>query len=258
MKAGTVLVYPEGFEHQPEACIANGTDDLPRPARLDVPVRRQGPASRWSSTRRSTWRCPPGDALKLDPDETGWVLPENARRLVPGSSWGTFTIACTIPIALFVGWYMYQFPQGEDRRGVDPGRGRRAGRDGRRGVRAGLAAGAVLLAVARRDDLRAGGLRLRRGGAAGLALALPARLSVELPQDRHDLAAGRRRDRGQPEAARRRRSAPTSPRAAGRISTGRSSPMSSFASCAARSRGFTRWSPRARRPRWSTARATSG
>jgi carbon starvation protein len=33
--------------------------------------------------------------------------------LVPGSSWGTFTIACTIPIALFVGWYMYRLRKGK-------------------------------------------------------------------------------------------------------------------------------------------------
>lgn len=33
-------------------------------------------------------------------------------RLVPGSSWGTFTIACTIPIALFVGFYMYKLRPG--------------------------------------------------------------------------------------------------------------------------------------------------
>jgi len=39
-------------------------------------------------------------------------LPPGAVRLVPGSSWGTFTIACTIPIALFVGWYMYRFRRG--------------------------------------------------------------------------------------------------------------------------------------------------
>jgi carbon starvation protein len=29
------------------------------------------------------------------------------------SSWGTFTIACTIPIALFVGWYMFRFRKGK-------------------------------------------------------------------------------------------------------------------------------------------------
>ncbi len=35
-----------------------------------------------------------------------------AVQLVPGSSWGTFTIACTIPIALFVGLYMYKLRKG--------------------------------------------------------------------------------------------------------------------------------------------------
>ena len=39
-------------------------------------------------------------------------VPEKAYELIRGSSWGTFTIACTIPIALFVGWYMYRFRKG--------------------------------------------------------------------------------------------------------------------------------------------------
>jgi carbon starvation protein len=39
-------------------------------------------------------------------------LPAGTRRLVPGSSWGTFTIACTIPIALAVGLYMYRLRKG--------------------------------------------------------------------------------------------------------------------------------------------------
>jgi carbon starvation protein len=33
-------------------------------------------------------------------------------QVVPGSSWGTFTIACTIPIALFVGLWMYKIRKG--------------------------------------------------------------------------------------------------------------------------------------------------
>jgi carbon starvation protein len=40
------------------------------------------------------------------------VLPEGAKRIVPGSSWGTFTIFCTIPIALLVGLYMYRIRKG--------------------------------------------------------------------------------------------------------------------------------------------------
>jgi carbon starvation protein len=39
-------------------------------------------------------------------------LPADSRQLVPGSSWGTFTIACTIPIALFVSFWMYRFRKG--------------------------------------------------------------------------------------------------------------------------------------------------
>ncbi len=36
------------------------------------------------------------------------ILPANSYQVVPGSSWGTFTIACTIPIALLVGLWMYR------------------------------------------------------------------------------------------------------------------------------------------------------
>ncbi len=41
-----------------------------------------------------------------------FVVPEKSFELVRGSSWGTFTIFCTIPIALFVGLYMYRFRKG--------------------------------------------------------------------------------------------------------------------------------------------------
>jgi carbon starvation protein len=40
------------------------------------------------------------------------ILPPDAHLLVPGSSWGTFTIACTIPIALLVGLWMYKIRKG--------------------------------------------------------------------------------------------------------------------------------------------------
>lgn len=39
-------------------------------------------------------------------------LPAGAFESVPGSSWGSFTIFCTIPIALFVGFYMYRLRPG--------------------------------------------------------------------------------------------------------------------------------------------------
>ena len=58
-------------------------------------------------------------------------------------------------------------------------------------------------------------LRLHRLGAAGVAAAGAARLPQLVHQDRHHLAARRRRHRRQPRAARCRRS-PSSPAAAGR------------------------------------------
>ena len=42
-----------------------------------------------------------------------YPLPEGSRRLIRGSSWGVFTIACTVPIALFVGLWMYKIRKGK-------------------------------------------------------------------------------------------------------------------------------------------------
>ena len=116
MKAGTVLVYPAGRRASSRRCI---------------------PAARRSTTfpPGSTYRFGDGPGQTMvfhepfdlavparlapearTPTATGWILPEGAKRLVPGSSWGTFTIACTIPIALFVGWYMYRFRKGKSSR----------------------------------------------------------------------------------------------------------------------------------------------
>ena len=44
--------------------------------------------------------------------DSDWHLEGTWHQLVPGSSWGTFTIACTIPIALFIGLYMYRIRKG--------------------------------------------------------------------------------------------------------------------------------------------------
>jgi len=44
--------------------------------------------------------------------ETTCVLPAGCAQVIPGSSWGTFTIAATIPIALLVGLWMYRIRPG--------------------------------------------------------------------------------------------------------------------------------------------------
>lgn len=110
MKAGTVLVYPEGSDVT-TTMTRNG------PRVYDVPPRSTyqfGAEAGESMVINEPFRLavPGGESLRANPEGPGFVLPEQARRLVPGSSWGTFTIAMTIPIALFVGWYMYRIRKG--------------------------------------------------------------------------------------------------------------------------------------------------
>ena len=103
-----------------------------------------------------------------------------------GSPWGAFTVFCTIPIALIMGLY---------RRFIRPGR---VGEMSLIGVVLLLAslvygqtvsrdAGAGGVVHAERADAGAGRHRLRllRVGPAGVAAARAARLSLDLPEDRH-------------------------------------------------------------------------
>ena len=56
---------------------------------------------------------PSGGDTPLRPNAQGVItLPEGATQAVPGSSWGTFTIACTVPVALLIGLYMYKIRKG--------------------------------------------------------------------------------------------------------------------------------------------------
>ena len=91
------------------------------------------------------------------------------------------------------GWYMYRFRKGKVVEASLVGRRGGPGGDGRRGVDPRARALERFFSLSRDQTiLRHRRLRVRRLGPAGLAAALPARLPVELPQDRHDRAAGRR------------------------------------------------------------------
>ncbi len=111
MKAGTTLVFPEG------AGIVKATDSGSRV--YEIPPESRfvyGETADEAMTFNEGFKLavPADKALEKAPDGSpGWVLPKKAERLVPGSSWGTFTIACTVPIALGVGWYMYRFRKGK-------------------------------------------------------------------------------------------------------------------------------------------------
>ena len=105
---GNALLYP-GPELVP---AANGTYQVPENSRL---VTSDGTTVLFTSGFQL--RVPPGTALRELPSfhlHGHYVsLPAGSVRLVPGSSWGTFTIACTIPIALLVGLWMYKIRPGK-------------------------------------------------------------------------------------------------------------------------------------------------
>mgnify|MGYP006275261659 FL=1 len=53
------------------------------------------------------------DGVKPPSFSGPWVLPAGSAQVIPGSSWGLFTIACTIPIALLVSAHMYWLRPGK-------------------------------------------------------------------------------------------------------------------------------------------------
>lgn len=72
------------------------------------------PGTHAESRRPEPFRVhtPPGADVQIVGDRVAISLPQGAKQAIPGSSWGTFTIACTIPIALFVGLWMYRIRKG--------------------------------------------------------------------------------------------------------------------------------------------------
>jgi carbon starvation protein len=102
--AGSVVHLPEGAP--PPVADANGLIHVPAHSTLS-----------WNGGK-SSMAIGEEFVLKLPPSETAAVsassieLRPGSVRLNPGSSWGTFTITCTIPIALLVGLWMYKIRPG--------------------------------------------------------------------------------------------------------------------------------------------------
>ncbi len=191
------------------------------------------------------------------PPARAWSLPARRVRLVPGSSWGTFTIACTIPIALFVGWYMYRLRRGK--------------------ILEASLIGAVLVLGATVAGVLMPGSKLEPyfslsrdstvfalAGYGFVAAVLPVWLLL-CPRDYLStflkigtillLVGGVLIVNPKLEAP---AVSPYFSQGAAPTSMVRSSRMSSSASCAGRFPDSIRWSHRERRPRWSIARATCG
>ena len=108
LAAGTVFHLPA--EGQVELSTADGRHMATLPEQTRIAY------TNGSSVVRSeafTIAAPVTDAATpFTPQDRAITLPEGVTQAVPGSSWGTFTIACTVPIALLVGLYMYVLRKG--------------------------------------------------------------------------------------------------------------------------------------------------
>jgi len=108
LPAGTVFHLPETGEVALSTADGRHTATLPEQTRIEY--------TNGSSVVRSeafTIATPATEAASpFTAQQRAMTLPEGVTQAVPGSSWGTFTIACTVPIALLVGLYMYVLRKG--------------------------------------------------------------------------------------------------------------------------------------------------
>ena len=157
------------------------------------------------------------------------------------SPWGVFTVAATIPIAMFMGGYLRLLRVGQGAGSLGDRRGAAAARGVGRAVRSRRCRRWHEVFHAQGRAARVGDHRLRlcRQRAAGLAAARAARLPQHVHEARHDRRAGARH------AARAAGSADAGAHASSSMAPGRSCRASSSRSAsspsrAARSAAFTR------------------
>jgi carbon starvation protein len=105
---GTRIALKAGAEPAPVSGEGGRVFEIPEGARVLYPGQKEAEAVEWGEAFRL--KLPEGKGLAGD--RGVWKVPGGTELQTPGSSWGTFTIFCTIPIALFVGFYMYRFRKG--------------------------------------------------------------------------------------------------------------------------------------------------
>jgi carbon starvation protein len=120
---GEEVAFPAGTRIDvPDSTTVSEVAEVPTPGRVTYEV-RGGCTVRYPEEGATSYRSEPlrisqPAAAEVSPVPAGASagtgerktldLPAGASQIIKGSSWGTFTIACTIPIALFVGLYMYR------------------------------------------------------------------------------------------------------------------------------------------------------
>jgi carbon starvation protein len=113
---GESVLLPEGTRLRlPDAGASRGwaentsVHEIPAGTRLMYPGQPEADAVPWGQP--FSIHLASGQTAAA-PSDAVLALPPNTELSIPGSSWGLFTIACTIPIALIVGLYMYRIRKG--------------------------------------------------------------------------------------------------------------------------------------------------
>ena len=113
MKGGATLAYPTAMPVESAVRPDGGTVyNIPPGSTYRF---ADGPDGEMVFHEPFRLAVPPGAVIggpATTTDGGRFVVPPGAKRLVPGSSWGAFTIACTVPIALGIGFYMYRLRKG--------------------------------------------------------------------------------------------------------------------------------------------------
>lgn len=110
LPAGMRITPPEGEGRgHPETYVESNHPSYKFPGNCTI----QYNAAESPQTRSEGFSVQIPAGTQLKEDQGAYEVPAGAVQLIPGSSWGVFTIACTIPIALLVGWYMYRFRPGK-------------------------------------------------------------------------------------------------------------------------------------------------
>ena len=232
---GTRIIYPAGNEEVVSSHLTLESRALESDVPVDIEVAVAGKLS----------------GAKL-------VVPEQNETLrkISGSAWGTFTIALTIPIALFVGWYIYRFRKGRVLEASIIGGLLTLGAVYLGGVLDGGASGSTgswlagfLSSYRETFNLSERQVGISMAVYGFIASILPvwlllcsAGLSFQFPEDRHGDSAGGGNHPGRIRNCTPRRSTSRLFMAVPRL-MGRCFRLSSSSSCAGRSRDFMRWWP---------------
>jgi carbon starvation protein len=117
LPAGTEIIYPSGvkrlsqtsssndvfaYDHHPAGCSI-------RYSKNETPIlRSESFTTKRPTNQKSNVPIEDIAVARLNHDNTimSFNLPPGSTQVIPGSSWGTFTIFCTIPIAILVGLIM--------------------------------------------------------------------------------------------------------------------------------------------------------